>query len=469
VVVECAWLAFLAALPGGAFAWWAAPWIVEMTGTPDNPTRLILPADWRVLGFGLAMALAVTVFFGLPAALRASGVRPASALRGGEPRMRTRMMRLLIAGQVAFCVLVLFVAGLLVTTSNRLAQQQTGFSAERLLTLETVTAQAQPGAVWEQVAGRLRAEAGVEAVALCEWPLLTGGSWNGFLSIHGAPPGPVASYFLSVSPEWREVMKIPLLHGRDFRASDSVPGTALVNESFARHFFGTERPDGEAFDVVSAEGRRTRYQVVGVVGDARYKDMREPIQPTAYFPFQAKYSRATFLVRTSSRNPVAMASALRLDVPRAKAGFRVSNTLTQAALIERHTVRERLLALLALFFGVVAVLLAGVGLYGVLDYSVLQRRREIGIRIAVGAQSGDIARRVLADVFTVVTAGALLGIALGLASVRLIEAQLYQVKATDLEILTVPAVTIFAVALVAAVPAVIRAVRTDPAMTLRAE
>jgi ABC-type antimicrobial peptide transport system permease subunit len=164
-----------------------------------------------------------------------------------------------------------------------------------------------------------------------------------------------------------------------------------------------------------------------------------------------------------------MASALRLDVPRAKAGFRVSNILTQAALIERHTVRERLLALLALFFGVVAVLLAGVGLYGVLDYSVLQRRREIGIRIAVGAQSGDIARRVFADVFTVVTAGALLGIALGLASVRLIEAQLYQVKATDLEILTVPAVTIFAVALVAAVPAVIRAVRTDPAMTLRAE
>ncbi len=230
VVVECAWLAFLAALPGGAFAWWAAPWIVEMTGTPDNPTRLILPADWRVLGFGFAMALGVTVFFGLPASLRASGVRPASALRGGEPRMRTRMMRVLIAGQVAFCVLVLFVAGLLVTTSNRLAHQQTGFSAERLLTLETVTAQAQPGAVWEQVAGRLRAEAGVEAVALCEWPLLTGGSWNGFLSIHGVPPGPVASYFLSVSPEWREVMKIPLLHGRDFRASDSVPGTALASE-----------------------------------------------------------------------------------------------------------------------------------------------------------------------------------------------------------------------------------------------
>ena len=469
VVVECAWLAFLAAGIGACFAWWAAPLIVGMIGTGDNPVRLILPMDWRVLGFGVAVALGVTLLFGLAPALRASAVKPSSALKGGDPHLRPRLMQLLVAAQVTFCVLVVFVAALFMTTSGRLARQRTGFSEERLLTLETVTAQPQPAALWEQVADHLRTVPGVEAAALCEWPLMVGGSWNGFISVNGAPPGPVASYFLSVSAEWRELMKIPLLHGRDFRASDSLPGSALVNERFAKQFFGSESPVGRSFEVVANEGSRARYEVVGLVGDARYTDMREPMQPTAYFPFRVNYSRATFMVRTSSRNPLAMTSALRLEVPRARAGFRVSNTRTQAALVEQHTVRERLLAMLALFFGVVALSLAGVGLYGVLDYSVLQRRREIGIRIAIGAQAGDIARRVIAGVFAMVLTGALAGIVLGFACVRFIETLLYEVKATDLGVLALPVFSVFAVALLAAVPAVIRAVRVDPVTMLRSE
>jgi ABC-type antimicrobial peptide transport system permease subunit len=164
-----------------------------------------------------------------------------------------------------------------------------------------------------------------------------------------------------------------------------------------------------------------------------------------------------------------MASALRLEVPRAGTGFRVSNILTQTALIEQHTVRERLLAMLALFFGVVALSLAGVGLYGVLDYSVIQRRREIGIRVAIGAQAGDIARSVLVATLAVVLAGSCLGILLGIASVRFIETLLYGVKATDVGILALPAVAIFGVALLAALPAVIRAVRIDPVTMLRSE
>jgi predicted permease len=415
------------------------------------------------------MALGVTILFGLAPAIRASGLKPISALKGGDPHARPRMMQLLIAAQVAFCVLVLFVAGLFMTTSARLSHQSTGFSATRLLTLETVTPQPQPEAIWEQVAGHLRTVPGVEAVAICEWPLMTGGSWNGFISVNGAPPGPLASYFLSVSPAWRELMNIPLLQGRDFRAGDTLPGSALVNETFAKQFFRTESPVGKSFEVVSNEGRHVPYQIVGLVGDARYRDMREPMQPTAYFPFKAKYSRATFMVRTASQNPTAMASALRLEPPRAHGGFRVSNIQTQTALIEQHTLRERLLAMLALFFGIVALSLAGVGLYGVLDYSVLQRRREIGIRIAIGAQPGDIAQRVITDVFAVVLAGSLVGIVLGIASVRYVEALLYEVKATDVGVLALPTVTIFVVALLAAAPAVVRAVRIDPVSMLRSE
>ncbi len=469
MVVECAWLAFFAACIGGGFAWWAAPWIVEMIGTPDNPARLILPADWRVLGFGVALAFAVTMLFGLAPALRASGVKPAVALKGGAPHRRSRMVRLLIGAQVAFCVLVLFVAGLFMETSRRLMHQRTGFSAERLLTLETVTPQPQADVLWEQVAERLRRAPGVEAAAICEWPLLTGGTWSGFISVGGNRPGPVPSYLLSVAPEWREVMKIPLLHGRDFRASDTLPGSALVNETFAKQFFGTENPVERTFDVVSMEGRHVPYRVVGVVGDARYRDMRESIQPTVFFPFKGKYGRATFMVRTASRNAMEMASLLRQEVARARAGFRVSNILTQTALIEQHTVRERLMAMLASFFGAVALLLAGIGLYGVLDYSVLQRRREIGIRIAIGAQSHAIARSVIGEIFAVVVAGATLGIMLGSGSVRFIESLLFEVKATDLGVLALPAVIIFAVALLAALPAVIRAIGIDPATMLRSE
>jgi ABC-type antimicrobial peptide transport system permease subunit len=193
--------------------------------------------------------------------------------------------------------------------------------------------------------------------------------------------------------------------------------------------------------------------------------------PTAYVPFGAFQSRerATFIVRASSPNPLALAQILRREVPRARSEFRVSNIRTQKELNQSHTIRERLLAMLALFFAGVALLLAGVGLYGVLDYSVLQRRREIGIRMAIGAQAGDIARSVTVDVFSMVLTGALAGVALGMASVRYIETLFYQVKATDVGMLALPSLAILGAALLAALPPVIRAVRIDPVKMLRSE
>lgn len=174
-------------------------------------------------------------------------------------------------------------------------------------------------------------------------------------------------------------------------------------------------------------------------------------------------------MRTSTANPLALASTLRQEVKRARPEFRVSNIRTQQELIDAQTIRERLLAMLAFFFAVVALLLAGVGLYGVLDYSVLQRRREIGIRMAIGAQAGDIVRRVTMDVFAMVLLGAAGGLGLGMASVRYIESLLYQVKATDFGALALPSLAILAAALVAALPPVIRAVRIDPVHVLRSE
>ncbi len=225
------------------------------------------------------------------------------------------------------------------------------------------------------------------------------------------------------------------------------------------------------------EGRRIRYQIVGLVGDVRYRDLREPILPQLYVPFHSvdasgasgKRSAGTLLVRTILPNPMTLASVLRQEVPRARPEFRVSRIRTQMEINQSHTVRERLLATLALFFAVVALLLAGVGLYGVLHYSVLQRRREIGIRIAVGAQAGGIAQVVTLEVFSMVLVGAIAGVGLGMASVRYIESLFYQVKATDLQMLALPALAILAGALLAALRPVMRAVRIDPATMLRVE
>ena len=151
-------LALLAAAMGGLFAWWSAPFVVSRINPPDNPARLALPADWRVLAFGLALTSAVTLLFGLAPALRASAVKPASALKGGaDPHSRRRLMHALIAVQVAFCFLVLFVAGLFAATFDRLSNRPTGFSAERILTLDTVAQRAQPPVYWDQVAEHLRA------------------------------------------------------------------------------------------------------------------------------------------------------------------------------------------------------------------------------------------------------------------------------------------------------------------------
>lgn len=470
VMVESAILGFLAAGIGGFFAWWSAPFVVSKINPPDNPARLLLPADWRVFGFGLALTLGVTLLFGLAPALRASAVKPASALKGGEdPLSRRRLMHSLIAVQVAFCFVVLFVAGLFAATFGRLAHQPTGFSAERLLTLDTVTERAQPPFLWDQMAEHLRAIPGVETVALAGWPLLTS-NWNSFISINGAPPGPVMTDFLNVSAGWMEAMKIPFIDGRDFRASDAYPGVAIVNEAFAKQYLNGANPVGKSFEKTGDEGPHTRFQIVGLVRDARYRSIREPAPPVAYVPFSpVSRSEGTFIVRTVSLNPLALASTLRREVARAGPGFRVSNIRTQAEINESQTVRERLLAMLALFFAVVALALAGVGLYGVLDYSVLQRRREIGIRMAIGAQPAGVARLVTVDVFSMVLLGALAGIGLGMISVRYVESLLYQVRASDVAMLALPFLSILAAALLAALPAVIRAVRTDPVAMLRTE
>jgi predicted permease len=478
VMVESALLALMATGMGLLFAWRAAPFVVSKINPPEDPARLVLTADWEVVAFGLALAASVTLLFGLIPALRVSGVEPVNALKGAaRPHTKQRLMYGLIAAQVAFCFVVLFSAGLFAATFEKLTKQPTGFSAEQVLLLDTVTQHAQTPVKWDQMADRLRAVPGVQTAALEAWPLMSGTMHNDRISVNNSPPSEVLTFFLAVSPGWLGTMKIPIISGRDFRDSDVNPSVAIVNEEFAKQYFSGANPVGKSFETKAPNGLSTRYDIVGLAGDASYRSLRESILPQAYVPIHAldatgapqRIRGATIVVRTTTADPTALSRTLRSAVAQADPLFRVSTVTPQTELIEAQTIRERLLANLALFFAGVALLLAAIGLYGVLNYSVLQREREIGIRVAVGAQAGNIVWLVTTRVLAMVLAGAMAGIALGLASERYVSALLYGVKTTDPSMLIIPTGALLLAAVLAVLPALGRALTVDPSIMLRAE
>lgn len=477
VLVENAMLAFFSAALGAVFAWWAAPFVVSRINPPDNPAHLILPADWRVLVFGSLLALSVTLLFGLAPALHASAIQPVTALKGGEePHSRRRSMYALIAAQVAFCFVVLFLAGLFVATFRNLSSQHLGFDPKNLLLIETRTPHGQSPESWLQMADTFRAVPGVRDVAIASWPLLAGG-WTGSISLNAAPPTDTLGYFLSVSPGWLNTMKMRLIEGRDFNATDSFPGQAIVSQTFVKTFFHGVDPISRTFEKVNPFGSRQLCRVIGVVPDATYSSLHEPILPVAYVPIRHLDEHGainpadggTFLLRTPGINPLSLAPTLRRLVAKTNPAYRVSNVQTQQELVDNQSIRERLLALLAFFFATVALLLAAIGLYGVLSYSVLEREREIGIRIAVGARIGNIARLVTAHVFVTVFIGTAAGVGFGMISVRYVQTLLFGVQGTAPSMLIAPTLVLLAAALLAALPPVLRAARIDPSILLRAD
>jgi predicted permease len=475
ILAQSALLALLASVLGALIAAWSAPFVLSLISPPDNPARLALPADWRVLLFGFGLIIFVALMLGLLPALRASAVRPVAALKGGEdPHSPRHLMRGAVALQVAFCFLVLFLSSLFVTSFERLQNRPLGFSTDRLLLLETVAGKGPLPVVWNQTAEALRAAPGVDSVAISGWPLLGRIRINSSISINGAPPSPTPAWLLNVSPGWLSTMKIPLVSGRDFRPEDTSPGAAIVNETFVRTFLPGQDPIGRTFE---RGADQPIYKIVGVTPDVPYHDLREPSSAVFYVPFDEVDDKsapkfvdfATFAIHTNSQNPLALANSLRQFIAQRHNALRVSNITTQLDLVRDQTIRERLIATLAAFFAVVALLLAGIGLYAVLNYSVLQRRREIGIRMAIGSTRAGIVRVVSLDVFLMIALGGCAGVALGFGAARYVESLFYQVRATDADIIALPTCAILLTALVATLPAVLRALRTDPTEILRTE
>ena len=480
VLVESALLAGLASVLGMLFSWLTAPAVVSMLAPAEDPVRVVLGADWHMVGFGVALTILIALGFGLAPALRASSVRPASVLKGGEdPGSRRAVMYGLIGGQTALCVLVLFVAGLFVSTFQRLTNRSLGFSDQRVLAVEVGTGdKRETPEIWMQVANRLRETPGVESVAVSGWTFLSGNHWTASVRVPNRAAEARSPYLLDVSSGFFEAMGIGFLDGRDFRPGDVPPlvisgreqpaaGVGIVNEAFARRYFDGRNPVGSVAFVRQSKDVSSPMTIVGYVRDAVYSNVREPATPVVYVPITER-NGGTLIVRAAG-DPRVLAPTLRLTVPQIRTEFRVRNVDLQSALVRRQMVRERLLAALSFFFAIVALVLAAIGLYGVLNYSVIRQRREIGIRIALGAPSGHVVGHVTTGMLAMVCVGCLAGLAGGLMSARFVETLLYEVKATDVGMIAAPMAMLFGAAVLAALPPVIRAVRIDPARTLRSE
>ncbi|MPY87819.1 MAG: FtsX-like permease family protein [Luteitalea sp.] len=483
VLVESALLASVACVLGLLIAAIVGPAIVNMLAPSTDPAYLDLRLDWRVLAFAGGIGLMTTVLFGLPSALRASSVAPMGALKGTGGRVTARLtLRPLLALQVGFSLVVLFVASLLLLSFLRLTRVDPGFSQDRVLLLSLDTSaigeDQEKARAALQLLDRVQQMPAVDGAALSQWALFEGSAWTNSIRIPGREPEAFEPFFLSISPGYLETMRMRLLEGRTFTPRDiepDQPTAVIVNQAFARRFFDTTHVVGRSFGrPVSGEAAKSSVvrdgllpqEIVGVIADAKYGNLRDPAPPTAYVPLRGL---GTLHVRAASEDPLALAPILQREIPRALPALRVTNVTLQSTLIANSILSERLLALLSGFFAIVGLLLAAIGLYGVLSYAVVQRTREIGIRVALGARPIIVIRTVLAHILSVMALGIIAGLGGGLFLSRFVEAVLYEVQPLDALSLALPVCGLLVVAVLAAVPPARRAARVDPVVALRYE
>jgi putative ABC transport system permease protein len=474
MLVESALVAGAACALGLLFAEVVGPAVVSMLASADDPVHLDLRVGWRLAAFAGGLTLLTTALFGLAPALRASTVSPIAALKtgGGRSGVRAGVMRPFVAAQVAFGLVVLFVGSLLVLSFARLSSVNPGFATSDVLSISLdavvrVDARERRTALL-QVLDRLRGVPGVQAVSAAESNVL-GRAWTHNVRVPGTANETIEATMNPVTQGFFETMKIPVLIGRVLVSRDMDTGSTaiVVNEAFATRYFGRERAVGRTLEARFGDSEdKGVHEVVGVVADTRY-DLRKPAVPTIYIPMPLRFA-GTVYVRVAGE-PAALASRLREEVRAANPTFRVTTITTQAALVDRTLLRERLLALLSGFFALVGLVLAAVGLYGVLSYSVVQRTREIGIRVALGARQLRVARTVLADAGGAVLVGAAGGLTGGLYLARFVEALLFEVTPLDFWSLALPLATLLLAAGLAATIPALRAARVDPVVALRNE
>jgi predicted permease len=475
LLVESALLACLAVAVGAIFAWWAAPFVVSMLATPDRPLRVVLDLDWRTLLMAATLTLLVTMLFGLAPAMRASAAPLLDALKEARgQRAHRRLADALVAAQAAFCVFLLLGAALFVGTLRQLQNRPLGFVPDNVLQVVVDSRKTSTREDWSQLAASLGAMPRVQSVAVAGWAPLTGNRWRSDVVVPGRPMPEDAPNWVGVGPGYIGTMRMRLLEGRDFRVEDPpagkgdallpVPGVAIVNEAFARKYFDGRSPVGQRIIVTSSNAPM---EIVGLVADSVYFNVRETNYPAVFIPLGPR-TGVTILVRTDDM-ATDVGSALVRELARLRPDLQVWEVAPFQAVVAKQMIRERLLAVLSTFFAVLALVLAVVGLYGVLNYAVTRERREIGLRMALGARPSHVVTLLTTRLTGMVILGALAGVGSGITLSRFVKTLLFQIAPTDPATLAEPLIILAAASVLAVLPPAIRAVRTDPAQTIKAD
>jgi predicted permease len=484
LLTESLLLSGCGALLGLVFAQWGSRLLVRQLSTSTNNVFLDLTLDWRVLAFTSAVTVATATLFGIAPAFRASRVAPHEALkeqgRSGSTDRRFSLGNILVVVQVALSLVLVVAAGLFMRTFASLNTLNPGFDRDPVLVVN-VNAQRlglppkERPALFEQLRVAVSSVAGVDAVASAVVTPVSGSTWQYRVEIPDGPSLPESergAYVNLVSPSFFKAMGTRLIAGRDFTLSDrsGTPDVAIVNETFARKFFGGASPVGRRVRQPARPDRpETTHEVVGYVEDAIYRSLRAPVPPTLYLPVVQAFeppSSISLVIRAAGGSPALLikpvASALVTVNSNVALTFRPLKEQVTASLIQ-----ERLVAMLSGFFGGLALLLAGIGLYGVTSYAVSRRRTEIGIRMALGSAPGGVVRLVLQRVGLLVGLGVVGGAATAWYAAKFVSTLLYGVQPRDLVTLAAAAVILGAIGALAGWIPARRASRIDPAVVLR--
>jgi putative ABC transport system permease protein len=486
LLCESLLLAGVSALAGLVLGRVMSQTLVAMISTTNNRIALELTPDWRVFAFTAGVAALTCLLVGLAPALRATRGSPGDVLKAGN-RGATRdheslgLRRALVVVQVALSLVLVVGALLFVRSFNNLIAEPVGFQQQNVLIVEASLPPPRPAlevatAFRHAVVERLRALPGVVNAAETNTVPLSGNSTNNGVWFDGEPRGDLSQKsvnFSRITPGYFETLRMPLVAGRDITAQDTVntPDVAVVNETFVRRIAGGKNPIGRRFWIQSGPNRPERaYEIVGIVKDAKYRSIGEQPTPVGFLAHEQHSPEdpsGQFVVRTSS-SPDAMAAsvgAALLDVnPNTRFSLRVFDTQIRETLV-----RERVMATLSGVFGTIAGLLAAIGLYGIVSYSVERRRREIGIRLALGASRGTIVGSVLKQSGVWVAVGLLLGVIASFAVTRTAQTLLYGVEAYDPATLATGVAGLALIALFASFVPAHRAARVDPMSTLKDE
>jgi putative ABC transport system permease protein len=480
LLTESLLLSFGGAALGVVFAQWGTRLLINLLSTSRSSVFLDLSVDRRMLAFTAGVAFLTGLLFGLAPAWRGTRVQPQNAMkanaRGVIEGPGFGLAKTLVMIQVALSVVLLVGAGLMLGTFWKLSSLDMGFDRQNVLLvrLDLGNANYPPErrpAAYQEMLDRVRAIPGVRSASMSGQVPIGRGSWNEELDVEGYTPksrGDVSVLYNSVTPGYFDTLRTPLVMGRDFNQYDTPqsPSVAVVNESFARRYYGFANPVGKRFRWRPGAKLSAPVEIVGVVKDAKYVSLREKPSPTMFIPEAQVGPRgfANIEIRadTDVVPPVKAAiEAVNRDISLQFAMFSVQ--------IEESLVRERLLATLSGFFGGLALLLAIIGLYGVMSYNVARRRNEIGIRMALGAEQSRVLRMVLGEVGVLVFIGLAIGIAAALATTRFVQSFLYGLTPNDPWVLSSAAAVLALVAVVAGYLPARRASRLDPMTALREE